>query len=156
MTEEKYNGPIIREQEAGDLDTLTKIWLESNLAFRPFIPADYWKSQLDSVKAALPGDKVFIFDDHGTIKGFIALKDDAIQGIFIREEFRSQKIENALLNTCKTMHLTLTASVYEEDTETLRLYEESKFERSETLLNKETGYQEILLKWSLMKKKSEK
>ena len=45
---------MIRNMEPSDLDAVLDIWLESNLQAHPFVPAGYWRDNLEMVREQLP------------------------------------------------------------------------------------------------------
>ena len=72
---------MIRKYQPQDLEHIMKIWLETNLAAHRFIPAEYWNGQYEAVKEALPQADILIYEEEGTVLGFLGLQDSYIAGL---------------------------------------------------------------------------
>ena len=73
---------MIRNMEPSDLDAVLDIWLESNLQAHPFVPAGYWRDNLEMVREQLLQAEAYVYKTEGTIQGFIGIQDEHIAGIF--------------------------------------------------------------------------
>ena len=49
---------MIRNMEPSDLEAVLDIWLESNLQAHPFVPAGYWRDNLEMVREQLGREEV--------------------------------------------------------------------------------------------------
>lgn len=76
---------MIRKYQPQDLEHIMKIWLETNLAAHGFIPAEYWNEQYEAVKEALPQADILIYEEEGTVLGFLGLQDSYIAGLFVEK-----------------------------------------------------------------------
>lgn len=74
---------MIRKYQPQDLEHIMKIWLETNLAAHGFIPAEYWNEQYEAVKEALPQADILIYEEEGTVLGFLGLQDSVISRDFL-------------------------------------------------------------------------
>ena len=92
---------MIRELQKADINIVADIWLDTNLQAHYFIPAQYWKSNFESVKALLPQAEVYVYENSQKIQGFIGLNGEYIEGIFVSGEIQSQGIGKLLLNFVK-------------------------------------------------------
>lgn len=83
---------MIRQYANDDIDTVMKIWLDTNIQAHDFISADYWKCNFDMVKEILPQAEIYVHEDDGTkqIDGFIGLNDTYIEGIFVKKAAQSK------------------------------------------------------------------
>ena len=88
---------MIRKYQPQDLEHIMKIWLETNLAAHGFIPAEYWNEQYEAVKEALPQADILIYEEEGTVLGFLGLQDSYIAGLFVEKASRSRGIGRLLL-----------------------------------------------------------
>lgn len=59
---------MIRELQEADLDKVADIWLDTNIKSHDFIPAQYWKSNFESVKEALLQAEVYVYAEDKEIK----------------------------------------------------------------------------------------
>ena len=92
---------MIRELRKADINQVADIWLDTNIKAHYFIPAQYWKSNLELVKELLLQATVYVYEDNQKIQGFIGLNGEYIEGIFVSEAMQSQGIGKILLNTFK-------------------------------------------------------
>ena len=87
---------MIRKYQPQDLEHIMKIWLETNLAAHAY-PAEYWNEQYEAVKEALPQADILIYEEEGTVLGFLGLQDSYIAGLFVEKASRSRGIGRLLL-----------------------------------------------------------
>ena len=92
---------MIRELRKADINQVADIWLDTNIKAHYFIPAQYWKSNLELVKELLLQATVYVYEDNQKIQGFIGLNGEYIEGIFVSEAMQSQSIGKRLLNYVK-------------------------------------------------------
>jgi len=103
---------MIRDFQNHDIDTVMKIWLETNTTAHDFIENGYWHSNFDAVKKILPNATIFVYEHNGSVRGFIGLMDSYIAGIFICNELQSKGIGKQLLNYVKYKYNELTLQVF--------------------------------------------
>lgn len=120
---------MIRKYQPQDLEHIMKIWLETNLAAHGFIPAEYWNEQYEAVKEALPQADILIYEEEGTVLGFLGLQDSYIAGLFVEKASRSRGIGRLLLEAAKSGRQELTLHAYAENTGAVRFMNEKGFKR---------------------------
>ena len=120
---------MIRKYQPQDLEHIMKIWLETNLAAHGFIPAEYWNEQYEAVKEALPQADILIYEEEGTVLGFLGLQDSYIAGLFVEKASRSRGIGRLLLEAAKSGRQELTLHAYAENTGAVRFYDGRGFKR---------------------------
>lgn len=108
---------MIRKYQPQDLEHIMKIWLETNLAAHGFIPAEYWNGQYEAVKEALPQADILIYEEEGTVLGFLGLQDSYIAGLFVEKASQSRGIGRLLLEAAKSGRQELTLHAYAETQE---------------------------------------
>ena len=59
---------MIRELRKADINQVADIWLDTNIKAHYFIPAQYWKSNLELVKELLLQATVYVYDTISKIK----------------------------------------------------------------------------------------
>ena len=59
---------MIRELRKADIDIVADIWLDTNIKAHYFIPAQYWKRNLELVKELLLQAKVYVYEDNNEIQ----------------------------------------------------------------------------------------
>ena len=70
---EKEKNCRIRAMTEEDLDSVAKIWLDTNVEVHSFIPSEYWKGNLTSVKGMFLQAEMYVYEENGEILGFIGL-----------------------------------------------------------------------------------
>lgn len=105
---------MIRILKPSDIDAVMNIWLSSNIQAHSFIPREYWMKYFGQVKEMLPDATVYVYEDNGSVQGFIGLTKNYIEGIFVEESMRGKGIGTQLLNLAKQLCSSLTLQVYEK------------------------------------------
>lgn len=138
---------MIRKLRQGEIDRVADIWLSGNLTAHAFIPAEYWKSNSETVKEMLPQSDVSVYEQDGEIQGFAGLSGEYIEGIFVSEEMRSQGIGKQLLDHIKAEKPILSLNVYRKNTRAIRFYEREGFEIQCEGTDDATGEKDYLMVW---------
>ena len=136
---------MIRPMEKEDLDEILQIWLSANCEAHPFVPERYWRENLSSVRQALPGAQVLLWEEDGCILGFIGLQGEDIAGLFVRS--RGRGVGKALLCAAKEGRRELSLSVYEKNSGALRFYLREGFVPQETGTGSGSKERELLMRW---------
>lgn len=105
---------MIRKLQKTDINTVSHIWLNTNLKAHFFIPEQYWISNYEFVKEMLPQSEVYVYENNNKIQGFIGVKDDYIEGIFVADEMQSHGIGKKLLDYIKNKKAKLQLNVYQK------------------------------------------
>ena len=138
---------MIRELQKADLNKVAEIWLDTNLQAHYFIPAQYWKSNFDSVKELLPQAEVYVYENSQKIQGFIGLNGEYIEGIFVSGEIQSQGIGKLLLNFVKDRRSKLSLNVYQKNTQAIHFYQREGFIIQCEGLDEATGEKDYVMIW---------
>ena len=142
---------MIRKYQPQDLEHIMKIWLETNLAAHGFIPAEYWNEQYEAVKEALPQADILIYEEEGTVLGFL---DSYIAGLFVEKASRSRGIGRLLLEAAKSGRQELTLHAYAENTGAVRFYEREGFQTAAFEKEETTGREGVLMRWTREEEKN--
>ncbi len=138
---------MIRELRKADINKIADIWLDTNIKAHYFIPAQYWKSNFESVKAALPQAEVYVYEHDKEIQGFIGLNDEYVEGIFVSDKMQSQGIGKILLNHAKEKRNKLLLNVYQKNTRAVSFYQREGFEIQHNGLDEATGEKDYVMAW---------
>ena len=106
---------MIRALRTSDMDRVASIWLETNLQAHSFIPAEYWKSNLEYVREALPLAEVHVYEDAQGVQGFIGLNGDHVEGLFVAAGMQSHGIGKQLMDHVKRRRDALTLEAYRKN-----------------------------------------
>jgi len=68
---------MIKELKSNMLDSVMKIWLDTNIDAHNFIPKEFWHNNYDLVqKEYMPNSKSFIYEENSEILAFISIMGD--------------------------------------------------------------------------------
>ena len=138
---------MIRVLQEADMEQVVAIWLDTNLKAHHFIPAQYWKSNIELVKEMLPQAEVYVYENNSRIEGFIGLSDEYMEGIFVRDEMQSQGIGKLLLNFVKEKKTELYLNVYQKNMRAIHFYQREGFEIQREGLDEVTGEKDYVMVW---------
>ncbi len=63
---------MIRKYNSNDLDLVIEIWLEASVKAHNFVSADFWESQVESMRNIyIPASEVFVYEIESKIVGFM-------------------------------------------------------------------------------------
>ncbi|MBP1925631.1 GNAT superfamily N-acetyltransferase [Sedimentibacter acidaminivorans] len=139
---------MIRKFNIDELETVMKIWLETNIVAHVFISEDYWQGNYEQVKMMLPDATVFVYEENNLILGFIGLTENYIAGIFIDTNSQSKGIGKVLLDYVKKCHSELLLQVYKKNSRAVRFYLREGFVVSNEQIDKNTGEAELVMNWT--------
>ena len=138
---------MIRELREGDLNKVADIWLDTNIKAHDFIPAQYWKSNFESVKAAFLQAEVYVYAEDKEIQGFIGLSDAYVEGLFVSDEMQSRGIGKTLLDYAKGKKEELFLNVYRKNTRAISFYRREGFEIQHNGLDEAVWEKEYTMEW---------
>ncbi|MGM0169431.1 hypothetical protein IGI39_003747 [Enterococcus sp. AZ135] len=132
-----------------NLETISKIWLDSNLDTHDFIEKDYWLKNYPAVKNTFPTAKIYVYYHNDEIVGFLGMIDNYIAGIFISKDFRSLGIGTQLLNDVQAAYSKLALSVYQKNERAYHFYLKHGFKVIKNELDLETNEIELFMEWAV-------
>lgn len=138
---------MVRELKKPDIDRVADIWLDTNLKAHYFIPAQYWKRNFELVKEMLLQAEVYIYVNNQKIQGFIGLRDEYIEGIFVSDERQSQGIGKILMDYVKDKRKKLLLNVYQKNIRAISFYQREGFEIRCSGFDEATGEKDYVMAW---------
>ena len=138
---------MIRELRKADINIVADIWLDTNIKAHYFIPAQYWKRNLELVKELLLQATVYVYEDNYEIQGFIGMNSEYIEGIFVAAEMQSRGIGKLLLDYAKDRKSKLLLKVYQKNTRAVRFYQGEGFEIQSEGVDDDTGEKDYAMIW---------
>ena len=138
---------MIRALRTSDMDRVASIWLETNLQAHSFIPAEYWKSNLEYVREALPLAEVHVYEDAQGVQGLIGLNGDHVEGLFVAAGMQSHGIGKQLMDHVKRRRDALTLEAYRKNVDAMRFYQREGFTLQNEDLDESTGEMEYSMQW---------
>ena len=131
-----------------DLDAVMEIWLQANLSAHGFIPQSYWQQQYEAVRQQIPGAELYVFREHGCVKGFIGLTErQYIAGLFVAPRWQAEGIGRRLLTHCQDLYPHLELDVYMQNIRAVSFYCKNGFTVVQKKENDETGCTEYRMAW---------
>lgn len=134
------------EKDEETLNSLGKIWLNSNITVHNFIEEEYWHNNYENVINAFKEAEIVVYTKNGKILGFCGLVDNYIAGMFVDEKERNQNIGTNLLQYLQKEKECLSLKVYKKNKKAVNFYKKSYF-KIEELSEDETGNEEYLMFW---------
>ncbi len=138
---------MIRSFQQEDTNQVMQIWLRGNLDAHPFIPAAYWESNFEMVQKQLSQAEIYVYEEEGSIQGFIGVQENYIAGIFVRKEYRCSGIGRQLLDWVKASHTDLALNVYEKNRRAAEFYKREGFSMASKAADPDTGEIDIAMEW---------
>ena len=139
---------MIRVLEEKDVDTVAKIWLETNIKAHDFIASNYWKEHYEIIKDMFLQAEVYVYEIEKEIMGFIGLDKEYIEGIFVLDQYQKRGIGKALLNHVKAKKEHLSLNVYQKNLNAILFYQGEGFCVQYEDVDKNTGEKEYRMVWN--------
>lgn len=139
---------MIRVLEEKDVDTVAKIWLETNIKAHDFIVSNYWKEHYEIIKDMFLQAEVYVYEIEKEIMGFIGLDKEYIEGIFVLDQYQKRGIGKALLNHVKARKEHLSLNVYHKNLNAILFYQREGFCIQYEDVDKNTGEKEYRMVWN--------
>lgn len=137
---------MIRGFMETDIESVMKLWLETNISAHDFINESYWRRNYDEVKQLLPKATIYLYEDN-SLKGFIGLNGSYIAGLFVESSYQSQGIGKALLDYSKERNEELLLHVYKKNEKAVKFYLREGFVIENEQTDRNTGEIELSMKW---------
>lgn len=139
---------MIRVLEEKDVDTVAKIWLETNIKTHDFIASNYWKEHYEIIKDMFLQAEVYVYEIEKEIMGFIGLDKEHIEGIFVLDQYQKRGIGKALLNHVKAKKEHLSLNVYQKNLNAILFYLREDFCIQYEDVDENTGEKEYRMVWN--------
>lgn len=139
---------MIRVLEEKDVDTVAKIWLETNIKAHDFIASNYWKEHYEIIKDIFLQAEIYVYEIEKEIMGFIGLDKEYIEGIFVLDQYQKRGIGKALLNHVKAKKEHLSLNVYQKNLNAILFYQREGFCIQYEDVDKNTGEKEYRMVWN--------
>lgn len=132
-----------------DLPHLMPIWLQTNIAAHSFIAKEYWHENYSLVEGMLPKADMYVFEEDGTILGFIGIMDSSyIAGLFVLPQHQAKQIGSRLLQHCMDIYPHLELDVYKKNTKAVAFYQKNSFVVKQEKTDGNTNQPEYHMTWS--------
>ena len=139
---------MLRAFREDDLSEVMQIWFHANLEAHPFVPEAYWRAHFDEVAALIPRAEVTVYEEAGSLQGFIGVSGTYIAGLFVCRQARGQGVGKRLLDAVKAEKSSLTLHVYEKNERAVRFYRREGFTVRTAEREESTGEPEFCMEWA--------
>ena len=139
---------MIRKLQNVDINKVADLWLKTNLETHDFISGQYWTNNYEAVKKMLPQAEVYVYEDNKIIQGFVGVRDEYIEGIFVSGKMQSHGIGKALLDYIKDKKARLQLNVYQKNVRAMSFYQREGFTIQSEQLDEFTGEKEYVMEWN--------
>lgn len=131
---------MIKNFNLSKLDSVMKIWIDTNIDAHNFIQKEYWINNYDLVKQMLPLADIYIFEENTVIKGFIGvIEGNYIAGLFVKKEYQRDGIGQKLIDYCKSKYLLLKLDVFIKNKNAVNFYYKNGFKVLDEHFSEETN-----------------
>jgi putative acetyltransferase len=138
----------IRLSHTADVKTMLTIWLDASVTAHSFIDEDFWQARVEDMRAQyLPSAISYVACVEETVAGFLSLHGNTVAALFVSPAMQGQGIGTALLAYAKTVHRTLTLSVYKQNTDSVAFYRKHGFTVTAEQVDVHTGQAELVMAW---------
>lgn len=138
---------MIRRFNMNDLKNVMEVWLNTNIQAHSFISKEYWINNYEMVKGMLPQAEVYVYEEEGSVKGFIGIDCEHIAGLFVVGDEQSKGIGKALVQVVKERYKQLSLKVYIKNTKAISFYEKQGFKKDGQDIDETTGEIEVTMIW---------
>ena len=137
---------MIRKFETSDMDQVLDIWLTASIKAHNFVEQSFWESEVDDMRDQyLPSGETYVYDDMGIVKGFVSLRGETLEAVFVSPNAQGKGIGQQLIAKAKELRAKLNLAVYKENQNSLEFYKKCGFKIVGEQLNEHTGHPELLM-----------
>ena len=140
---------MVRKLKKKDISKVMEIWLDQNIEAHYFIEKAYWIKMSSMVEKAIRESEVYIYEKEDHIRGFIGLRNNTIEGLFVEKKWQCRGIGKKLMKKVKSKRKKLRVYVYKKNTDAICFYLKEGFAFEKAQLDENTGEEEYLMKWKI-------
>jgi len=131
------------------MEPVLQIWLQASFQAHSFIPAAFWKSQVEAMRTTyIPASDTYVYEKEGDVVGFYSVYEDRLAAPFVMPNEQGQGLGQQLLNHAKTQKDHLLLSVYKENQKSFGFYLAQGFHREHEQTDDHTGHPEYIMRWT--------
>ena len=141
---------MIRKHQEKDLDSIMDIWYKSSTIAHPFLKETFVeKVKIDMKDLYIPGSDTWVYEENGSIQGFVSMMGNEVGGLFVRPNQQSKGIGKLLLKYVEDMNTELEVEVFDKNTKAKEFYLRYGFSIFEESFHEESGQEVIRLKFNI-------
>jgi len=138
---------IIRKYEDKDLEDLLEAWYSASELAHPFLSEEFFNQERQKIPSFyLPNAETWVYEQNGTVIGFIALIGNEVGAIFLDPKSHGKGIGRALMDHAKSIRDVLELDVFKDNSIGRNFYNKYGFNEEYEHIHKETGFMQLRLK----------
>ncbi len=131
---------MIRSYKRDDLNDLLDTWYAASQVAHPFLPEEFFAAERENIPHIyLPMADTFVYENEGTVVGFIALIGNEVGAVFVHPEFHGQGMGRALMDHARQLRGNLEVEVFKANRIGRDFYRRYGFSFMEEHIHEETG-----------------
>lgn len=139
---------MIREYNEKDIQIVFDIWHEASTIAHPFLNSAFVeKAKKDMYEIYIPNSKTWVFEEDGTIIGFIGMMENEIGGLFVSPHHQSKGIGTKLVDFIGNKFNELEVEVFKKNKIGRAFYDKCGFKLMNVYVHEETGEGILRLKF---------
>jgi len=139
----------IRKLENNDIVEVVQLWYETSIEAHDFISPDYWGGNKDAMaRVYLPNSETYLAIKEGNIIGFIAIAENYLAAIFVKNNMQGNGVGKNLLNYIKERRETIQLKVYKKNSRSVNFYKSQGFKLLSENIEEIVNEVELVMEWS--------
>lgn len=141
---------MIRKYKSTDSEKVVATWYQAFRLAHPFLKADFVeKVKVDMGNIYLPNSETWVYEENGSILGFVSMLDNEIGGLFIQPSHHGKGIGTQLVDYVHQFHEELEVEVFENNEIGIPFYNKYGFELLKSYFHEETQQMMLRMKHSI-------
>ncbi len=138
---------MIRKYKEEEIPKLLEIWESAALLAHPFLDTDFHEMVKKAMRDMyLPNSDTWVYEESGSIIGFISMAKNEIGGLFVEPKNHSKGIGTSLVNHMNQFHDSLEVEVFEENKIGKPFYKKYGFKVIKEYVMEETNQKVLRMK----------
>ncbi|NLV96008.1 MAG: GNAT family N-acetyltransferase [Desulfovibrionales bacterium] len=139
---------ITLTKDSSEIEACADIWLQASLAAHDFVSPDFWHGNYSAMKEQyLPGSDLYLAKEEGTILGFAAINQRALEALFVQPTSWGKGVGSRLLRHVQNVHAELRLAVYSKNSRAVGFYLHHGFTVSKEQTCPHTDELEVVMLW---------
>ena len=139
---------MIRKYRLTDTEAILEVWFEASSQAHPFLDAAFMTKEKRNIREMyLPNTETWVYEDEGSVVGFIAMMGNEVGAIFVKPENHGKGIGTNLMDCVADIHEELEVEVFERNTIGRAFYDKYGFQLIKVHFHEETKFGLLRLKF---------
>lgn len=139
----------IRRLKNNDIVEVVELWYKISIKAHDFISPNYWKENKKTMGTIyLPNSETYLAIKEGNIVGFIAMVENYLAAIFVKNNIQGNGVGKKLLNYIKERRETIQLKVYKKNYNSINFYKNQGFKILSENIEEVTNEVELLMEWN--------